>query len=357
MIIKPMSTHAHEPSASQTTPPMSSRQASDHGFPPGAPPDWQGVCTLPHLGLIQAEGADTASFLHGQLSQDVQLLPAGQARLGAYCTAKGRMLADFLLWRHGDDGVRLLLTASLLPATLKRLSMFVLRAKVKLTDALAPTQASAQSLRGVVGLPLIVRLAEAAGGMAPATNEVLALPEGAQLVRLPDVQGVARALWVGPAAQADALSALPAVSPALWHWLEVMSGVPRIEASTVEQFVPQMINYELVGGVNFRKGCYPGQEVVARSQYRGTVKRRLHLAHVEGTSTPAAGQEVFASTDPEQPCGMVVNAAAAPKGGWVCSLELKLDHASAVLHLGSAQGSTLQLQALPYALPTADAEA
>lgn len=314
---------------------------------------------MPHLGLIQAEGADTASFLHGQLSQDVQSLPAGQARLGAYCTAKGRMLADMLLWRHGEDGVRLLLTATLLPTTLKRLSMFVLRAKVRLTDAMSPTSAPATprplTLRGVVGLPLIVRLADAAGATAPAANEVLALPDGAQLVRLPDVQGVARALWVGPAEPAAVLDTLPALPVEVWPWLEVMSAVPRIEAATVEQFVPQMINYELVGGVNFRKGCYPGQEVVARSQYRGTVKRRLHLAHTDALA--AAGQEVFASTDPDQPCGMVVNAAAAPDGRWACSLELKLEQASAALHLGSADGPSLQLMPLPYALPTADADA
>lgn len=320
---------------------------------------WQGVCALPHLGLINAEGPDTAAFLHGQLSQDVQLLPAGEARLAAYCTAKGRMLADFTLWRHGEDGVRLLLTAALLPATLKRLSMFVLRAKTRLTDGLASTSSAPLALRGVVGLSLIARLADAAGAGAgagaPGHHEVLALPDGAQLVRLPDVAGVARALWVGPLAQTPALDALSALPAAAWGWLEVMSGVPRIELGTVEQFVPQMINYELVGGVNFRKGCYPGQEVVARSQYRGTVKRRLHLGHVAAAA--AAGQEVFSSADPGQPCGLVVNAAAAPGGGWACSLELKLEQAGHTLHLGSPEGPSLRLLPLPYALPTGDVDA
>ena len=309
------------------------------------------------MGLIHAEGADTANFLHGQLSQDVQLLPVGQARLGAYCTAKGRMLADMLLWRQGEDGVRLLLSAALLPATIKRLSMFVLRAKVRLTDACAATAPQPLTLRAVVGLHLIARLADSAGAKAPAANEVLTLPDGAQLVRLSDVQGVARAVWVGAPEQAVVADTLPALPSAVWPWLEVMSAVPRIEAATVEQFVPQMINYELVGGVNFRKGCYPGQEVVARSQYRGTVKRRLHLASVHGAIAPRAGQEVFSATDTDQPCGMIVNAAAAPDGGWVCSLELKLERATAALHLGNAEGSVLQLMPLPYALPAADSEA
>ncbi len=329
-------------------------QAAEFPAMPTDTASWQGVCALPHLGLICAEGPDTAAFLHGQLSQDVQLLPAGEARLAAYCTAKGRMLADITLWRQGEDGVNLLLTADLLPATLKRLSMFVLRAKTRLTDGLAPTRVPPLALRGVVGLALIGRLSDAAGGSVPAHHQVLALPDGAQLVRLPDVAGVARALWVGPSAQAVVLDGLPALPAAAWAWLEVMSGVPRIESATVEQFVPQMINYELVGGVNFRKGCYPGQEVVARSQYRGTVKRRLHLGHA---AVPAvAGQEVFSAADPGQPCGLVVNAAAAPGGGWACSLELKLEQADQALHLGSAEGPGLRLLPLPYALPTADAD-
>lgn len=321
---------------------------------PTEPASWEGVCALPHLGLICAEGSDTASFLHGQLSQDVQLLPSGQARLAAYCTAKGRMLADFTLWRHGEDGVWMVLTAALLPATLKRLSMFVLRAKVRLTDGLAPARATPLAMRGVVGLSLITRLTEHAGAGVPGEQQVIALADGAQLVRLPDVSGLARALWIGPATQAPDLDGAGSLAEPIWAWLDVMSGVPRIEASTVEQFVPQMINFELVGGVNFRKGCYPGQEVVARSQYRGTVKRRLHLARCEAAPTP--GQEVFSVADPSQPCGLVVNAAPAPSGDWTCSLELKLEHAGQALHLGSATGPALSLLPLPYALPSADAD-
>ncbi|MEY4428419.1 MAG: hypothetical protein RLZZ182_1108, partial [Pseudomonadota bacterium] len=179
-----------------------------------------------------------------------------------------------------------------------------------------------------------------------------------ELIRLPDVCGAARALWVGQAEASASLATRPALPHAAWAWLDVMSAVPRIEASTVEQFVPQMINYEVVGGVNFRKGCYPGQEIVARSQYRGTVKRRLHLAQVAQVACAEvvkAGQEVFSDTDPDQPCGMVVNAAPAPEGGWVCSLELKLEQAQASLHVGSTTGPALRLLPLPYELPTADA--
>ena len=141
-----------------------------------------------------------------------------------------------------------------------------------------------------------------------------------------------------------------------WAWLDVMSGVPRIEAATLEQFVPQMINFEVIGGVNFKKGCYPGQEIVARSQYRGTVKRRLHLAHTLGPAR--AGQDVLTDRDPTQPAGMVVNVAQAPgQAHQSVLLELKLEQANHALHLGEPEGpgAALTLVALPYEIPTQDA--
>ncbi|MCA3183567.1 MAG: folate-binding protein, partial [Cupriavidus sp.] len=111
-----------------------------------------------------------------------------------------------------------------------------------------------------------------------------------------------------------------------------------------------MINFELVGGVNFRKGCYPGQEVVARSQYRGTLKRRMWRVQGEG-AVPGATAEIFRQEDPGQPCGMIVNAAASPLGGWDGLAELKIDAAAGALHLGAADGPALATRALPYEVP------
>ena len=171
---------------------------------------------------------------------------------------------------------------------------------------------------------------------------------GGQLVRLPDVQGTPRWLLAQPA---DAAApALPALSPADWAALEVRSGIVRITAATVEQFVPQMVNLELVGGVNFQKGCYPGQEIVARSQYRGTLKRRAQV--VESDAPLAAGQEVFHSADPGQPAGMVALAAPRADGGSSALVELKLSAlVGGSLHAGAADGALLRLGALPYAIP------
>jgi folate-binding protein YgfZ len=175
------------------------------------------------------------------------------------------------------------------------------------------------------------------------------------VIRLPDAAGLGRWQVVAPVAKAQALrdalatSLLPA-DAVVWDWLDVQSGVPRIAVATQEQFVPQMVNFELLGGVNFRKGCYPGQEIVARSQYRGTLKRRMWL--VQGTGdVPAAAAEIFRVEDPGQPSGMIVNAAPNPDGGWDALAELKIDAAGAALFVGAADGQPITTATLPYAVP------
>ncbi|MCA8018396.1 CAF17-like 4Fe-4S cluster assembly/insertion protein YgfZ [Burkholderia metallica] len=306
---------------------------------------------LPQFGVIDVAGDDAATFLHSQLTNDIEHLDAASARLSGYCSPKGRLLGSFLTWRAGH-GVRLLVSKDVQPAVQKRLSMFVLRAKAKLTDA--------SDTLAVVGF---------AGDVRDALSGIFdALPDGVHvkvdgpagtLIRVPDAAGRKRYLWIGPRAEVDARVAalgntLPIVSPAVWDWLDIRAGEPRITQPAVEQFVPQMINFDVIGAVNFRKGCYPGQEVVARSQYRGTIKRRTALAHIAGdTDTVHAGVELFHSDDPGQPCGMVVNAAAAPAGGVDALVEIKLAALdSGTVHLGSADGPALAFDTLPYAWPT-----
>jgi tRNA-modifying protein YgfZ len=284
-----------------------------------------GAVRLHDWGVIRALGAEAAKFLHGQLTQDVEHLQDGEVKLAGYCSAKGRLLASFVMWRRGPEEVLLACSADLLPTVLKRLSMFVLRAKCKLSDASAE-------------LPLW-GLAGAAPGAA-AGGELLPLPNAV-------VAGepVARALWQG-----SGEPAAPALDIDAWRWLEVHSGVARIVAATSEQFVPQMVNLELVGGVNFQKGCYPGQEIVARSQYRGTLKRRAYV--LESAAPLQPGQEVFLAAEAEQPAGMV--ALAGSWGGRHAGLvELKIAAlAAGSLHAGSADGPLLTPAELPYAIPS-----
>lgn len=293
-----------------------------------------GAVPLSHLGVIAARGADAAKFLQGQLTNDVATLGMSTWRLAGFCSAKGRLQASFVVSAPAADEFMLVCAASVLPATLKRLSMFVLRAQCKLRDATveAPHWGLVGDTAGAQIDDLPVWGRREAGGTST--------------LRLPDAAGAARCIVSAPG---DALvSAWPAVTLDHWRWLEVQSGLPTIEAATVEQFVPQMLNYEIVGGVDFQKGCYPGQEVVARSQYRGTIKRRMFLFDVDAEAS--AGQEVFHSDDASQPAGMVVNAAPHPDGSSSSALvEVKLAALdSGSLRLGAPDGAVLRRGALPY---------
>jgi tRNA-modifying protein YgfZ len=298
---------------------------------------------LADWGVIRAHGADARKFLQGQLTQEMLKWPPGQARAAGWCSAKGRLLASFVALSPAEDEVLLLCSADVLPATLKRLSMFVLRAACKLSDGSAATP-----LHGLIGSAAALGLPE----LAPWQWRVL--PEGGTLIRLPNGAGAVRWLHVGALPQA--LASLPAFDPDHWRGLEAAAAVPRIVAINSEQFVPQMVNLELVDGVSFQKGCYPGQEVVARSQYRGTLKRRAFVLHAAVPVAP--GQEVFHSADPGQPAGRVVNAGALPGGRHAALAELKIaafDDTAGALHLGAADGPLLERGALPYALPVAEA--
>ncbi len=298
----------------------------------------QGAVRLSDWGVMRAQGADAASFLHGQLTQDVLQLDDHGARLAGFCSAKGRLQASLLMWRGAADELLLACSADVLPATLKRLSMFVLRAKCKLSD-----ESASLALYGLAGPAATAWL----GASAPGAPWQRGDATGGHALRLPDVEGVARYLLALPADSEP--PALPAMRLDAWQWLEVSSGVPRIVAATVEQFVPQMVNFEVVGGVNFQKGCYPGQEVVARSQYRGTIKRRAFVLACDAAAQP--GQEVFHDADPEQPAGMIVNAASLD-GSHLALVEVKLAAIdSGTLHLGAAGGPRLQRVTQPYALP------
>jgi len=316
---------------------------------------------LPHLGVIAAVGPEAATFLHGQLSQDIKGLQPHEARLAAYCSAKGRMLASFLVLHPLPDTYWLVVRRDVLPDVLKRLTMFVLRAKCKLSDATAQA-----GLLGEMQLAVDPGV-DAAATDAPAQVSVLTRDDAGQPTRwacsLPAVQGVTRTLVLG----GQGPDAPDELASAAWRWLEVLSGQPQIERPTVEKFVPQMVNYELIGGVNFKKGCYPGQEVVARSQYRGTTKRRAFVLWSAQAAEP--GAELFSSADPGQPAGLVINAASVPAApsasaggvGHAVLAELKLDahdaaaSGAATLHLGQADGPALSLAPQPYAVPRDEA--
>ena len=295
------------------------------------------------LGQIALSGEDARQFLHNQISNDVEHMTPDEARLAAYCSPKGRMLASFLLWQT-DDILTLQLPRDILPAIQKRLQMFVMRAKVKLSD-----ESANWTTFGLFGPALSQVFAQ-----LPAKPYAVLHDACGVLIRLEDLDGMPRCLCMSPAGEADALmlrlrlhlQELPASD---WRLTDIRAGVPHVGLATQDQFFPQMLNFELIGGVNFKKGCYPGQEIVARSQYLGKLKRRMLLARVAGQTAP--GTEVFSALDPEQPCGMIVNAESHSANESTCLVALKLAAVQdGAIHLGSADGAILQFDSLPYPL-------
>jgi len=302
------------------------------------------VADLSQLGVIAFHGDDTVSFLQGQLTNDLRGLNADSAQWNGYCSPKGRLLGNFLMWRQGADYC-LQLSGDILPGLLKRLSMFVLRAKVQGRDA------SDETVRLVVAGKAALASVNAAMGAVPASAMHTAATAAGQVIRVGDDKFVlsiapehAPAVWL-----TLCQSATPVGAP-VWDWLRLNAGIPMIVAATQEQFVPQMVNLEVIGGVSFQKGCYPGQEIVARSQYLGKLKRRMFLAHVDAEAAP--GDNLYSADIEGQATGTVVNAAPAPTGGFDVLAVAQVESANTqTLHLKAADGAALSLKPLPYALP------
>ena len=307
------------------------------------------VAPLTDLGLIAVAGDDAAHFLHNQLTNDVEHLGLAEARLAGYCSPKGRLLATFVMWRSAE-AVLLQLPRQIQGAIQKRLQMFVLRSKAKLTDATA-----SYVVLGLAGPAAATVLQQWFAALPLAPYAKVESDQGT-LIRMADVSGRPRYQWITAAdvarqAWPDLVRALRPVGTPVWRLTEIHAGIPQITQATQERFVPQMVNFEAIGGVNFKKGCYPGQEIVARSQYLGKLKRRTMLASI-GSASVQAGMEVFSSIDPDQPCGMLVNAEPSSVDQTDCLVEIKTASIDAgTVHLGSASGPVLQFRPLPYALP------
>ncbi|NOZ38399.1 MAG: folate-binding protein YgfZ [Gammaproteobacteria bacterium] len=308
------------------------------------------LADLSAQGLIKVSGEDCVDFLQNQFSNDIREINPQLSQLNAWCNAKGRMLASLRIFQLGTDYF-LLLARDLLEATLKRLRMFVLRSKVTLEDV------SDQWLSiGLAGADALTLLGKQFAKLPEKTNQVIQANE-LIVIRLagdiPRFQIHGQLPNISTIWQTLQTDASPVGYP-VWSWLEIQAGIPHIVASTAEAFVPQMVNYSTIGGISFTKGCYPGQEVVARMHYLGKLKRRMYLAHVETETLPEAGENLFSAAEDEaQSCGKVVSAELAPEGGVDLLAVLQIAVAETVkekgeIRLGSKNGSMLGLQNDPY---------
>lgn len=298
---------------------------------------------LAPLGLIAFSGEDTTTYLQGQLTNDVRKLATGAAQYSGFCSPKGRLMASFLLWNQ-DDATYMQLAGDLQETIQKRLSMFIMRSKVKARDArpevvrigIAGKQA-AQLIEATLGaLPS----AEMGVTHTSAGNIIRLAAERYQIITSPESAAILNTTFSREASQID----YP-----VWQWLEIRAGIPTILPATQEQFVPQMVNFDLTDSVNFQKGCYTGQEIVARTQYLGKLKRRMYLVH--GDSPTAAGDELYSADMEGQASGMIVNAQPAPGGGWDALAVIQISSADAhPIHLKSLDGARLVIESLPYSL-------
>ncbi|MBI1906723.1 MAG: folate-binding protein YgfZ [Rhodocyclales bacterium] len=316
-------------------------------FPASGGPGDTVAVPLVHLGLIVSRGEDSAPFLHNLFSNDVKKLAPDQAQWNSFNSPKGRMLASMLVWPQGD-GHALVMAADIHPAILKKLSMYVLRSKVKLSDGGVDTV-----LIGVTGAQA-ERIIGEAGATVPGADMHQSDNAGMRCIRLGEHHYV---LAVAAADATEVYRKLLAAGAAKggsaqWQLAMIRAGLPLVTAATQEEFVAQMINYELIGGVSFTKGCYPGQEIVARTRYLGKLKKRMYRVRIEADQTPQPGADIFTPEFGDQSAGKIVNAAPSPAGGYEALAVMQISCAEAGLaHLGEPAGPRLTVLDLPYALP------
>ncbi|MDH5444715.1 MAG: folate-binding protein [Gammaproteobacteria bacterium] len=306
------------------------------------------ICDLSHYGLISAAGADTADFLQGQFSNDVRNVSVESSQLNAYCSPKGRILASFRLF-YFKDKYYLQLPTSLLEQTLKRLRMFVMRSQVTLENA------SEELVRMGAAGPDIAQLISDLGFACPAEVDAAKQTGNVLVIRIPgqvprfEIHGPVAELipvWEGLADKSTM------VGSAIWSLLDIQTGLPVIQSETTESFVPQMVNLELINGVSFKKGCYPGQEIVARMQYLGKLKKRMFRAHIQSDESIYPGDALYSgSSDNKQSVGNIVNAQPSPDGGYDVLAVIQVTEADqGEVRVGNKNGSILEITKLPYSL-------
>lgn len=323
------------------------------------------LAPLDDLAVLRIAGDDARAFLHAQLSNDIEGMSANDARLAAYCSPKGRMLGSLVIWAEShaaDSPLLALVKADIVEALTRRLRMFILRSKVSI-ELSALKAYGASSATSAAASSAVVPANEAAADLAPAPAWQVRRAGTHTLVSAPTANTALARWWV--IADSDqsipelaSLLGLEARPAAVWQAQEIEAGLGWVEAANQELFIPQSLNFDLNGGVSFTKGCYPGQEVVARAHFRGTVKRRAVPGYcrlpVDGALAP--GEDIFDASRPASPAGRVINAVILEDE----DVDLRQCYVFMEINVGdldqadfralSAQGPALRVLPLPYAL-------
>ena len=303
------------------------------------------ITPLIEVGVIGISGEDSNDFLQNQFSNDVRTVSESHSQLNAYCSPKGRVLSLFRLLKQ-QDRFYLLLPQERLQATLKRLKMFVLRSKVLLNDA--------SEHWGTIGIggANANALIQSIFSSVPEQADDCVTQEQMSAIKLSGPMN--RYLLLAPYEQlitvwTQCQDKAQAVSPQNWQYLNIQSGIPEVYEATSDEFVPQMLNLHSLNGISFKKGCYPGQEVVARMHYLGKQKRRMYLAHTEGDCSPQPGDNLYsAQSESEQSVGKIVMAGSAPNGGYDVLAVMQIAAVENDETVLTQQKAALSFKELPY---------
>jgi folate-binding protein YgfZ len=306
------------------------------------------IADLSHYGLIEVAGKDAGAFLAAQFTSDIPKVSDKLSQLSAWCTPKGRVLAVFRVFRR-SSAYYLMLPMALLEAIVRRLRMYILRSEVTVNDAsslLARTGLAGSDLASRLGETFIELPAEPHACVQQENHTVLRVPGFPPRFIVINETEAARKLWL------DLQRHVTPVGAGAWALLDIMAGIPIITPKISEQFLPQMLNLEALGGLSFTKGCYPGQEVITRLKYRGQLKRRLYLGLAETDHIPQPGDDLFCQGSGEtQNVGKVVSAELHPDGGVALLAVIEISATDqGHLRLYAPVGPAVMLQPLPYFL-------
>jgi len=307
------------------------------------------LCNLDELGLIKASGEDVLSFLHGQFTNDLNLVNPALSQLSSYCNPKGRMLAIFRIFKKEDDYF-LVLRRDVLEAVLKKLTMFKLMAKVELSDVsdefiiFGVAGADSDSVLKKHNFPVPADIDQSI-----IDDEISVIRIASESSRVLFISQPTKSISVWKALSED----VSQTNSDIWNLHDIQSGIAQVTTETSEAFIPQMVNLELIGGVNFQKGCYPGQEIVARTHYLGKPNRRMYRISINDDNCPPPGTNIFSAKDGEQAVGKIVSAENSNNNNCEALAVIRTEKENAKdLHLESLKGPTISTLDLPYSLDT-----
>ena len=302
--------------------------------------------SLQQEALLHIAGPDSLQFLQGQTTCDTNQVDEAHAVLGAYCNPQGRMVCDFLLCQLGDDHYAMRMRGDTIQSSTTTFGKYIVFSKADLDSNNGDWQTFAfygSDARQVLG-DILPNLPEVKLGAV--------LEEDYVLVQI-DEAGNQYECYLNGQTQSELLNRLTTTlslsSESIWQSLQIENGIGRIESTTVEEFIPQMLNFDITGHVSFTKGCYTGQEVVARMHYRGKPKRRMYLASLPDGPPPKSGTTLFTG-DKAQSVGNVVNSAVDSNGQVALLVVATVDGVENGLHAGAIEGPLLNISELPYSL-------